>query len=71
MYKYRRRKTRHLKGQLACNSKTSAIRYKNALDKIGKFTSIVAMSTLDTREGHQVISEDSKGISQKLIIEEF
>jgi type I restriction enzyme R subunit len=53
-----------LKGQLACGSKASAIRYKNALDKIGSLTSVVAMSPPDTREGHDVVDQDSKDIVQ-------
>ena len=53
-----------LKGQLACDSKASAIRYKEALDKIGTVTSVVAMSPPDTREGHDVVDQDSKDIVQ-------
>lgn len=53
-----------LKGQLACDSKASAIRYKNALDKIGKLTSVVAMSAPDTREGHEAVDAESKDIVQ-------
>ncbi|MBC8210092.1 MAG: type I restriction endonuclease subunit R [Gammaproteobacteria bacterium] len=53
-----------LKGQLACDSKASAIRYKNALDKIGKVTSVVAMSAPDTREGHEAVDQESKDIVQ-------
>lgn len=53
-----------LKGQLACDSKASAIRYKTALDKIGKVTSVVAMSSPDTREGHQVVDQESKDVVQ-------
>lgn len=41
-----------LKGQLATDSKTSAIRYKAALDKTGLVTSAVVISPPDTREGH-------------------
>ena len=54
----------HLKGQLACDSKASAIRYKNALDKIGEISSVVAMSAPDSREGHEAVDEDSKDIVQ-------
>jgi len=54
----------HLKGQLACDSKASAIRYKNALDNIGKVSSVVAMSPPDTREGHDVVDQESKDIVQ-------
>jgi type I restriction enzyme R subunit len=57
-------KQQGLKGQLACDSKASAIRYKNALDKIGSVTSVVAMSAPDTREGHEVVGQDSKDIVQ-------
>ena len=53
-----------LKGQLACDSKASAIRYKEALDKIGSVTSVVAMSAPDTREGHDVVDQESKDIVQ-------
>ncbi len=57
-------KQQGLKGQLACDSKASAIRYKMALDKIGSVTSVVAMSAPDTREGHDVVDQDSKDIVQ-------
>lgn len=57
-------KQQGLKGQLACDSKASAIRYKNALDKIGSVTSVVAMSPPDTREGHDIVDQDSKDIVQ-------
>ncbi|KZY59552.1 DEAD/DEAH box helicase, partial [Oleiphilus sp. HI0061] len=57
-------KQQGLKGQLACDSKASAIRYKNALDKIGKVTSVVAMSSPDTREGHEAVDQESKDIVQ-------
>ncbi|WP_367111827.1 type I restriction endonuclease subunit R [uncultured Psychrobacter sp.] len=57
-------KQQHLKGQLACDSKASAIRYKMALDKIGKVTSVVAMSPPDTREGHDTVDGESKNIVQ-------
>lgn len=53
-----------LKGQLACDSKASAIRYKKTLDKIGKVTSVVAMSAPDTREGHEAVDQESKDIVQ-------
>ncbi len=53
-----------LKGQLACDSRASAIRYKNVLDKIGKVTSVVAMSAPDTREGHEAVDQQSKDIVQ-------
>ena len=57
-------KQQHLKGQLACDSKASAIRYKLALDKIGKVSSVVAMSPPDTREGHDTVDAESKDIVQ-------
>ena len=53
-----------LKGQLACDSKASAIRYKKALDAIGKVTSSVAISAPDTREGHTDVDKESKDIVQ-------
>lgn len=57
-------KQQGLKGQLACDSKASAIRYKEALDKIGTVTSVVAMSAPDTREGHEAVDQESKDIVQ-------
>lgn len=57
-------KQQHLKGQLACDSKASAIRYKLALDKIGKVSSVVAISSPDTREGHDTVDAESKDIVQ-------
>ncbi len=53
-------KEQGLKGQLACDSKASAIAYKHLLDKIGKVTSVVAMSPPDTREGHDDVETESK-----------
>ncbi len=58
-------KQQKLRGQLACDSKASAIRYKLALDSIDKVTSVVAMSAPDTREGHEVVDQESKDIVQK------
>lgn len=58
-------KQRHLKGQLACDSKATAVRYQYALDKIGKVTSVLAMSSPDTREGHEDVDQESKNIVQK------
>ncbi|MGO3407732.1 type I restriction endonuclease subunit R [Marinomonas sp.] len=57
-------KQQGLKGQLACDSKASAIRYKKALDKIGTVTSVVAMSAPDTREGHEIVDQESKDLVQ-------
>lgn len=53
-----------LKGQLACDSKASAIRYKKLLDDISKVTSVVAMSPPDTREGHDTVDGESKDLVQ-------
>ncbi|MGO2514480.1 type I restriction endonuclease subunit R, partial [Marinomonas polaris] len=52
-------KRQGLKGQLACDSKASAIQYKKLLDQIGKVTSVVAMSPPDTREGHDTVDGKS------------
>ena len=46
-----------LKGQLACDSKESAIQYKKYLDEVGLFESAVVMSPPDTREGNTSIDE--------------
>ncbi len=46
-----------LKGQLACDSKASAIKYKKYLDEAGLFESAVVMSPPDTREGNTDIDE--------------
>lgn len=46
-----------LKGQLACDSKLSAIKYKKYLDEAGLFESAVVMSPPDTREGNTGIDE--------------
>lgn len=48
-----------LKGQLACDSKTSAIKYKKYLDEVGLFESAVVMSPPDSREGNTDIDEAS------------
>lgn len=58
-------KLQGLKGQLACDSKASAIRYKKALDEIGKISSVVAMSPPDTREGHDTVDGETKDRVQK------
>ncbi len=47
-----------LKGQLACDSKNSAIKYKEYLDEAGLFESAVVMSAPDTREGNTEVDED-------------
>ncbi|MDT8427246.1 MAG: HsdR family type I site-specific deoxyribonuclease [Pseudomonadales bacterium] len=46
-----------LKGQVATDSKRSAIRYKKYLDKSGLVTSAVVISPPDTREGHESVDE--------------
>ena len=46
-----------LKGQLATDSKLSAVRYKKALDATGLVTSAVIISPPDTREGHDDVDE--------------
>lgn len=48
-----------LKGQLACDSKASAIKYKQYLDEAGLFESAVVMSPPDTREGNTEVDEAS------------
>lgn len=48
-----------LKGQLACDSKLSAIKYKKYLDEAGLFESAVVMSPPDTREGNQDVDEST------------
>lgn len=58
-------KSQGLKGQLACDSKASAIQYKKLLDQIGKVTCVVAMSPPDTREGHDTVDGESKDVVQK------
>ncbi|MGO2457990.1 type I restriction endonuclease subunit R, partial [Vibrio casei] len=57
-------KQQGLKGQLACDSKASAIQYKKRLDQISKVTSVVAMSPPDTREGHESVDGETKDIVQ-------
>lgn len=46
-----------LKGQIATDSKLSAIRYKKALDATGLVSSAVIISPPDTREGHEDVDE--------------
>jgi type I restriction enzyme R subunit len=46
-----------LKGQLATDSKSSAIRYKQHLDETGLVSSAVIISPPDTREGHKDVDE--------------
>lgn len=46
-----------LKGQLATDSKRSAIRYKKALDATGLVSSAIVISPPDSREGHSEVDE--------------
>lgn len=46
-----------LKGQLATDSKLSAVRYKKALDATGLVTSAIVISSPDSREGHEDVDE--------------
>lgn len=48
-----------LKGQIACDSKASAIKYKQFLDEAGLFESALVMSPPDTREGNTDVDESS------------
>jgi len=48
-----------LKGQIACESKLSAIKYKQFLDELGLFESAVVMSAPDTREGNKDVDEST------------
>jgi len=48
-----------LKGQLACDSKASAIKYKKYLDEAALFESAVVMSPPDSREGNTEVDEAS------------
>lgn len=51
-----------LKGQLACDSKLSAIKYKQFMDEQGLFESTIVMSAPDTREGN--VDVDESGIPE-------
>lgn len=48
-----------LKGQLACDSKASAIKYKQYLDEAGLFESAVVISLPDTCEGNTALDEST------------
>ena len=54
-----------LKGQLATDSKLSAIRYKEQLDKLGMVTSAIVISPPDTREGHTDVDETNLPLVQE------
>lgn len=51
-----------MKGQLATDSKQSALRYKRFLDDVGLVSSAVVISAPDTREGHD--SVDAKELPE-------
>lgn len=48
-----------LKGQIACDSKLSAIKYKQYLDEIGFFESAIVISAPDSREGNTDVDEST------------
>jgi len=48
-----------LKGQLACDSKAAAIKYKKYLDEVGLFECAVVISAPDTREGNTEVDEST------------
>ena len=54
-----------LKGQLATDSKLSAIRYKQHLDSWGQVTSAIVISPPDTREGHTDADESNLPLVQE------
>lgn len=54
-----------LKGQLACDSRPSAIAYKRCLDAIGTISSAVVMSHPDTREGHDSVDSPTTDLVQQ------
>jgi type I restriction enzyme, R subunit len=54
-----------LKGQVATDRKTDAIRYKQALDETGLVTSAVVISAPDTREGNTEVDEEKQPEVQK------
>ncbi|RWX52892.1 type I restriction endonuclease subunit R [Photobacterium chitinilyticum] len=58
-------KAKGLRGQLACSSKSMAIRYKQALDKIGKVTSAIVMSPPERLEGEEEVDQESKDLVTK------
>ncbi|TWC41518.1 type I restriction enzyme R subunit [Pseudomonas sp. SJZ079] len=53
-----------LKGQVACDSRVSAIRLKGFLDEIGLVSSALVMSAPDSREGNTDSDENSKSVVQ-------
>lgn len=53
-----------LKGQVACDSRVSAIRLKKYLDEIGQVRSALVMSAPDSREDNTDNDENSKSVVQ-------
>ncbi len=53
------------KGQLVCDKKTTAIKYKKYLDEIGYVTSEVVISPPDDREGEENVYEVSQDIVKR------
>ncbi len=60
-------KANGLRGQLACSSKSMAIRYKQALDEIGKVTSAIVMSPPERLEGEEEVDQESKDLVAKMV----
>lgn len=54
-----------LKGQLATDSKLSAIRYKQHIDELGQVSSAIVISAPDTREGHTDVDETNLPLVQE------
>ena len=54
-----------LKGQLACDSKVSAVKYKQYLDDIGLIESAIVMSPPDSREGNTAVDESTTPVVTK------
>ena len=54
-----------LKGQLACERREDAIKYKKYLDEAGLFESALVMSSPDTREGNTAVDESSTPLVTK------
>ena len=54
-----------LKGQLACERREDAIKYKKYLDEAGLFASALVMSSPDTREGNTAVDESTTPLVAK------
>ncbi|MGB2222241.1 type I restriction endonuclease subunit R [Neptunomonas sp.] len=54
-----------LKGQLACERREDAIKYKKYLDEAGLFESALVMSSPDTREGNTAVDESTTPLVTK------